>query len=167
MEERVNKTFLTHRKKHLVSRSLIFTFLVLNLTHPNGYAVAKENLIYQSNIDLPKTGGNNNNDLTQDKTHRTMISNEAIVTSINTADNDNNEDSFSSTLINANNTQRLRRDLRDDDTNDDNNSITKNSFRYALKIVSIYFDLFFSFFLYFNFLLNMNTISISVIMEKK
>ena len=145
MEERVNKTFLTHRKKHLVSRSLIFTFLVLNLTHPNGYAVAKENLIYQSNIDLPKTGRNNNNDLTQDKTHRTMISNEAIVTSINTADNDNNEDSFSSTLINANNTQRLRRDLRDDDTNDDNNSITKNSFRYALKIVSIYFDLFFIF----------------------
>ena len=132
MEERVNKTFLTHRKKHLVSRSLIFTFLVLNLTHPNGYAVAKENLIYQSNIDLPKTGGNNNNDLTQDKTHRTMISNEAIVTSINTADNDNNEDSFSSTLINANNTQRLRRDLRDDDTNDDNNSITKNEFRYVV-----------------------------------
>ena len=140
MEERVNKTFLTHRKKHLVSRSLIFTFLVLNLTHPNGYAVAKENLIYQSNIDLPKTGGNNNNDLTQDKTHRTMISNEAIVTSINTADNDNNEDSFSSTLINANNTQRLRRDLRDDDTNDDNNSITKNSFRYVTKVISIYFD---------------------------
>ena len=140
MEERVNKTFLTHRKKHLVSRSLIFTFLVLNLTHPNGYAVAKENLIYQSSIDLPKTGGNNNNDLTQDKTHRTMISNEAIVTSINTADNDNNEDSFSSTLINANNTQRLRRDLRDDDTNDDNNSITKNSFRYVRKVVSLYFD---------------------------
>ena len=132
MEERVNKTFLTHRKKHFVSRSLIFTFLVLNLTHPNGYAVAKENLIYQSSIDLPKTGGNNNNDLTQDKTHRTMISNEAIVTSINTADNDNNEDSFSSTLINANNTQRLRRDLRDDDTNDDNNSITKNEFRYVV-----------------------------------
>ena len=140
MEERVNKTFLTHRKKHLVSRTLIFTFLVLNLTHPNGYAVAKENLIYQSNIDLPKTGGNNNNDLTQDKTHRTMISNEAIVTSINTADNDNDKDSLSSTLINANNTQRLRRDLQDDDTNDDNNSITKNSFRYAKKVVSIYFD---------------------------
>ena len=140
MEERVNKTFLTHRKKHLVSRSFIFTFLVLNLTHPNGYAVAKENLIYQSNIDLPKTGGNNNNDLTQDKTHRTMISNEAIVTSINTADNDNNEDSLSSSLINTNSTQRLRRDLRDDDTNDDNNSITKNSFRYVREVVSIYFD---------------------------
>ena len=153
MEERVNKTFLTHRKKHLVSRTLIFTFLVLNLTHPNGYAVAKENLIYQSNIDLPKTGGNNNNDLTQDKTHRTMISNEAIVTSINTPDNDNNEDSFSSTLINANNTQRLRRDLRDDDTNDDNNSITKNSFRYVREIVSIYFDaILFKIIFFFNYL---------------
>ena len=153
MEERVNKTFLTHRKKHWVSRTLIFTFLVLNLTHPNGYAVAKENLIYQSNIDLPKTGGNNNNDLTQDKTHRTMISNEAIVTSINTADNDNNEDSLSSSLINTNNTQRLRRDLRDDDTNDDNNSITKNSFRYVREVVSIYFDaILFKIIFFFNYL---------------
>ena len=116
---------------------------MLNLTHPRGYAVAKENLIYQSNIDLP-VGGNNNNDLTKDKTHRTMISNEAIVTSINTADNDNNEDSLSSSLINTNNTQRLRRDLRDDDTNDDNNSITKNKFRYAIifwRTISIYFYL--------------------------
>ena len=137
MEERVNKTFLTHRKKHLVSRTFIFTFLVLNLTHPLGYAIAKEPLIYQSNINLPKTSGNNKNDLTQDKTHRTMISNEAIVTSINTADNDNSKDSLSSTLINANNTQRLRRDLQDDDTNDDNNSITKNNFRYVTKIVTL------------------------------
>ena len=146
MEQLVNKKILTRRKKQLVSRTLIFTFLVLNLTHPRGYAVAKENLIYQSNIDLP-VGGNNNNDLTKDKTHRTMISNEAIVTSINTADNDNNEDSLSSSLINTNSTQRLRRDLRDDDTNDDNNSITKNKFRYAIifwRTISIYFYSFYT-----------------------
>ena len=128
MEELVNKKFLAHRKKHLISRTLIFTFLVLNLTHPGGYAVAKENLIHQRNIDLP-AGGNNQNDLTKDTIQKTMISNEAIVASINTADNDNNEDSLSSSVINANNTQRLRRDLRDDDANDDNNSITKSRLR--------------------------------------
>ena len=137
MEELVNKKFLAHRKRHWISRTLIFTFLVLNLTHPGGYAVAKENLIHQRNIDLP-AGGNNKNDLTNDNIQNTMISNEAIVASINTADNNNNEDSLSSSVISANNTQRLRRDLRDDDdANDDNNSITKSRLRYVVKIVFI------------------------------